>query len=166
MVNKQLNCKISIIAAMTKDRVIGFNNKLPWAIKEELQYFKNITLNHVLVMGKNTFASLGYKSLPKRFSIVISSSLSNEFGDNVIIVKNIDEALNFITIKNIAEVMIIGGAKIYEQFIPIADNLYLSIIKDNYPGDTFFPSYAENQFKLEQSLEFAEFTANKYSRLW
>ena len=131
-----------MISAITKERVIGLNNTLPWHIPEDFKYFKDTTVGKPIIMGRKTFESLDKKPLPNRKNIVITTQAKEIYKDidNVIVVNNKDEALT--ACDNAPEVMIIGGANIYTQFLPMADRLYLSIVHKNYPGDTFFPDYS------------------------
>lgn len=142
--------KISLIAAMTKDRVIGINNNLPWHLPEDFRHFKATTLNKPIIMGRKTFESLGNKPLPKRKNIVLTkseklNSLTN-INKNLIFANNIQDALK--ACNNAPEVMIIGGSNIYGQFLSRADRLYLSIIDTSYSGDAYFPDYTKFNWKL------------------
>ena len=164
---------ISIISAMTKDKIIGAKNNLPWRIKEELQYFKQITLNKVIIMGSNTFSSINSKPLPNRYNIVVTKNpekfLSvNQYDnyDNISFVSTIDASLKQAekfyvrdAIEDNKEIMVIGGGAIYKQFLPLASKLYLSIIKNNYIGDVYFPEYDLNLWRLASTEEYAEFIA-------
>lgn len=150
--------RISIISALTKERVIGKDNSLPWCIPEELQYFKQITLGKPVIMGRKTFVSLNYKPLPKRKNIVLTKNkkffVSNK---EVIVVHSIDDALK--SCEDFDEVMIIGGSSIYSMFLPKANRMYLSFIHENYKGDSYFPYYKENEWVEVQREEKEQFTA-------
>lgn len=127
--------KISMIAAMDNHRVIGNQNKLPWHLPADLKHFKELTLGKSILMGRKTFASIG-RPLPERKNIVITrDSLFKAAGCEIY--HSIPEAL----VKTAAEpeIMIIGGADIFEQFLPLAQTLYLTIIKHDFVGDTYFP---------------------------
>lgn len=134
--------KISIISAIArKDRAIGKNNALLWHIPEDFKHFKDLTSGHAVVMGENTFKSIG-RPLPNRTNIVLS--LTPGFAaPGCVIVTSIDEALEKTKEVEQEEVFIIGGASIYKQFIPLADRLYLTLVEGEYEADTFFPEYAE-----------------------
>ena len=164
---------ISIIAAMTKNRIIGDGNKMPWHISEELQHFKKVTMGKAMIMGRATFDSIGRRTLPGRKTIILSKSIKVEQQDCVV-VDSIDNALqeaeNFaiemqgkeeFSEKNInKEVMIVGGANIYKQFLAIANKMYLSIIHNNYRGDVFFPKYEKSLWQTIAEEEHSEFTVN------
>lgn len=135
--------KISMIVAMGTNHVIGFNNKMPWHLPNDLNHFKQTTLNHPVVMGRKTFQSIG-RPLPQRRNVVISKSgfLSNE----VEVVGSLDEALDLL--KDEAEIFIIGGGTIYEQMIAHAHMLYVTEIEGEFEGDTYFPKIDSNEWNL------------------
>ena len=148
--------KISLVAAMAKNRVIGKDNKMPWHIPSELKYFKKITLGKPIVMGRKTFESLG-QPLPGRKNIVLSNrkeSLENQ-NQQVIWVSGAKQAIA--AAGPVDELMVIGGGKIYETFLPLADRLYVTDIELNVDGDTFFPDY--NKLVNWQEIERDEIAA-------
>ncbi len=126
--------KISLIAAMGQNRVIGNNNKLPWHLPADLQFFKNTTTGKSIVMGRRTWDSIG-RPLPGRKNIVITRN--NNFAPKGVTVANSLE--NAIAAADSEEVMIIGGATIYEQSMPLADHLYITRINHYFEGNVFFP---------------------------
>ncbi len=143
---------ISLIVAMTDDRVIGRDNKLPWHLPEDLARFKRLTMGHPIVMGRKTFESIG-KALPGRQNIVVTRNRSwNASG--IDIAKSLSEAISKATRKD--EVFIIGGASVFQEALPMADRLYLTIVHAVIPGDTFFPP-----FKLEPTYKIVEQTQHK-----
>lgn len=142
---------ISIIACLgKKNRAIGKDNKLLWDIPEDLEHFKKITLNHPVIMGENTFLSIGHP-LPERFNIVIGQSKEFSEKENLKQVGSFNEALEKASKINEDEIFIIGGGQVYAQAIDKADRLYLTLIEDEKVGDTFFPPYEEKFKKIEES---------------
>lgn len=135
--------KVSMIAAIASgNRALGKNNELIYHIHEDLQRFKKITSNHLIIMGRKTFESIG-KALPNRINIVITRQ-PNFSAENVIIIHSLDEALRLSQLKvGDEEVFIIGGGQIYEEAIKKADKLYLTIVEGNPDADTFFPDYSD-----------------------
>ncbi|WP_299661111.1 type 3 dihydrofolate reductase [uncultured Psychromonas sp.] len=129
--------KISMIVAMANHRVIGLDNKMPWHLPADLQYFKKTTLGKPVIMGRKTYDSIG-RALPGRLNIVVSRDDSLEI-TGVTCVTSVEQAL--LAAKGVAEVMIIGGATIYEHFLPVANRLYLTFIDLETKGDTHFPDY-------------------------
>lgn len=134
--------RISIISAIArKDRAIGKNNALLWHIPEDFKHFKNLTSGHAIIMGENTFKSIG-RPLPNRINIILS--LTPGFApEGTVVVTSIDEALAKAKEVEQEEIFIIGGASIYKQFISLADRLYLTLVDGEYDADTFFPEYTE-----------------------
>lgn len=129
--------KISMIVAMAEDRVIGLNNKMPWHLPADLQFFKRTTLAKPIIMGRKTYQSIG-RPLPGRTNIVLSRDKELQI-EGVSCVQTVQEALALV--EHVDEVMIIGGATIYEQFLPLANRLYLTFIDLKTEGDTCFPDY-------------------------
>ncbi len=134
--------EIIIIAAMALNRVIGYNNQIPWHIPEDLAHFKKTTLGHPVIIGRKTFTSIG-TTLSGRENIIISSN-KNLSIPGASVVHSIEQA--FEKCKNKPKVFILGGAEIYKQTLPIADTLILTILEQEVEGDTFFPEYDENSF--------------------
>ncbi|MDW8844708.1 type 3 dihydrofolate reductase [Erwinia sp. MMLR14_017] len=133
---------ISLIAAMAADRVIGMDNAMPWHLPADLAWFKRHTLNKPVIMGRRTWESIG-RPLPDRLNIVISSQPSTAEG--VIWVASVEEALQ--AAGEAEEVMVIGGGRIYEQFLAQADKLYLTHIDAEVVGDTTFPDFEPEEWQ-------------------
>lgn len=133
--------KIAMIAAMAKDRVIGADNGMPWHLPADLKHFKQVTMGKPVIMGRKTYESIG-RALPGRTNIVVSSQSGYSL-DDAIVVSSPEEALNVATTSPDAgdEVMVIGGGKIYNTFLPSAHTLYLTFIDLDVEGDTRFPDY-------------------------
>lgn len=137
--------KVSLIAGMAANRTIWKDNTLPWNYPEDLKYFRDTTVGHTIIMGKNTYESIG-RPLPNRRNIVLSRSM--EETDDIEVFDDMNyllECLNHQFLEN-DEVFVIWWAKIYELFLPICDKIYLTEIKKEYEGDTFFPEF-ESDFK-------------------
>jgi|AntRauTorckE6833_2_1112554.scaffolds.fasta_scaffold00959_8 dihydrofolate reductase len=136
--------KISLIAAMDSKGLIGSNNDIPWHIPHDLKRFKRITSGHTVIMGRKTFESLP-GPLPKRRNIVITS-VRDYNKPGIEVVYSIEDALKIADKKD--ENFVVGGAAIYEQFLPFADKLYLTFIKAVFEGDTYFPRVDFKNWKL------------------
>ncbi|MEO4054712.1 dihydrofolate reductase [Solibacillus sp. CAU 1738] len=128
---------ISLIVAHDINRVIGYENAMPWHLPGELKYFKEMTMGKPIIMGRNTFESIG-KALPGRRNIVITRN-KEYAAEGIEVVNSLEEALNLV--KDVEEVMIIGGQQIFSQAMDIADRLYITIINHEFKGDTYFPQY-------------------------
>ena len=156
-----VNTPLALIAAMTKDQVIGYQNKLPWQLPEELQYFRQMTLGKPIIMGHKTFLSMGSRPLPKRQNIVLSRDPSVVY-DHVQVVRSLEEALQ--VAEPAEEIMVIGGSQIYALCLPIATRLYLSFIEGNYQGDTFFPQVNWAAWDLVSEKDMEGFSAKIFER--
>jgi len=148
---------LSLIVGMTKDRVIGKDNDLPWPmIKEDMRHFRKTTTGHIIIMGRKTYDSIG-KPLPKRINVVITRQRDLEI-DGCWVVHSLEEALrlsrHFTDRTDInTEAFIIGGSSLYKEAAPQADRIYLTHIKGDYPGDTFFPEIDESEWDKSQTSE-------------
>lgn len=128
--------RLSLIWAMSENRVIGCDNQLPWKLPDEMSYFRRTTLNHHIIMGRKTFESMDCKPLPDRFNIVLTRS-GDEF-TNVTTMASIEDAIEQATQKSIdEEIFVIGGANVYRVAMPFADRLYCSIIHAKIEGDIY-----------------------------
>ncbi|HHT51138.1 MAG TPA: dihydrofolate reductase [Eubacteriaceae bacterium] len=136
---------ISMIVAMDKKRGIGKNNGLLAHIKPDLEYFKRVTEGHTIIMGYNTYLSLPIRPLPNRKNIVITRKDIKI--DGTIILHSIDDTLKWIEKSNEKEIFICGGGKIYQQFMPYADKLYITHIFHSFDADKFFPPIPD-QWKI------------------
>jgi dihydrofolate reductase len=135
--------RISMIAAMAANRVIGQDNRLPWRLPADLRWFKAKTVGHTLIMGRKTYDSIG-RPLPWRRMVVITRQEAwrpeGPGKDSVLVVHSLDEALAVVRQDGTEdEVFIAGGGEIFQQALPIADRIYLTRIGADFPGDAFFP---------------------------
>jgi|SRR5476649_364832 len=133
---------ISLIAALAIDRVIGLENAMPWHLPADLAWFKRLTLNKPVVMGRRTYESLG-QPLPGRRNIVLSRHPGAD--ERVVWVKSPAEALA--AAGEVEELMVIGGGTVYQAFLPQAARLYLTHIDAEINGDTYFPDYEPDQWQ-------------------
>lgn len=131
---------ISMICALGKNREVGFKNRLLWDLPKDLKHFKDITMGHTVIMGQNTFESVG-KALPGRKNIVLTLDPDYQ-AENCEVSSNLKEIAEKYKGAE-EEVFIIGGASIYKQFIQYASKLYLTLVDDAPAADTFFPDYSE-----------------------
>lgn len=132
---------LSLIAALDESNGIGFNNKLLCHLPADLQHFKNLSLGKPIIMGRSTFESIG-KPLPNRLNIVLSRKVSEI--PNVLVFSSLDKALA--SLGEPPEIMIIGGAQLFEKTIGMADRLYITRIHHQFKADVFFPSIDEKQW--------------------
>jgi len=134
---------ISIIAAVAENNVIGVKNRLPWKLSGDLKRFKELTMGKPIIMGKNTFKSIG-KALPGRKNMVLTDELLDD--NEIVQVSSIEDAIK--VADNAEEIMVIGGAMIYKQFLPFADRLYITQVHVSLDGDAFFPEFSEKEWKV------------------
>ena len=138
--------KISLIAAMSLNRVIGKDNALPWRLPDDMAFFTKTTSGHTVVMGRRNYDSLPpkYKPLPHRANIVLTRQRSFA-AEGCRVVHSLDEAMA--QADKADELFIIGGAEVYEQTIATADKIYLTEINAVIEGDRFFPRINESQWR-------------------
>lgn len=155
---------INTIVAVDKNWAIGKDNKLLAHIKCDLEYFKRTTNGHIVVMGYNTYMSLPIKPLPNRTNIVITRK-DIEL-DGCIVVNSIDNLFKKLDdIKDNKEVFIIGGASIYEQFLPYSDRLFITHIFHEFEADTFFPK-VDDSWEIENVNAGRENIDHKYPHVF
>ena len=140
--------KLSIIAAMTDERVIGLKNGLPWKLPADMKWFRQHTLGKPIIMGRKTYESFGATPLPDRLNIVVTHDERYDAGQ-ASLAHSIDEAIDLACSKpDTEEIMIIGGASFYEQTLPIVDRMYLTLVHTSIEGDAWFPSYDPKQWQV------------------
>jgi dihydrofolate reductase len=153
---------LSIVCALAQNRVIGRDNQLPWRLPRDLAYFKKITLGHPIIMGRKTFDSIG-RPLPGRTNIVVTRQVGWS-ADGVVPTGSLDAALELATRvardNGVKEVMLIGGANLYEQALPLAAKLYLTEVHTQVPGDAFFPEFSRAEWIELTREDYAADTTN------
>lgn len=157
---------ISIIAALAENRVIGNKNALPWHLPADFKYFKEKTLGKTIILGLNTFKSIGEKPLPNRKHIILNNDPHYTVPEGCFLAKSIEESLEIA--KKVSqnpddEIMICGGASVYSQFLPMAQRLYLTYIHHSFEGDTYFPEFDMKDFKEVSREDYQPDGKNKYS---
>jgi dihydrofolate reductase len=144
---------LCLIAALAENRVIGRDNQLPWHLPADLKHFKAKTLGKPVIMGRKTWDSLG-RPLPGRLNLVVSRQPGLQLqGAEVLasLQQAILRAEQWANEQGVDELMLIGGAQLYEQAMPMAARLYLTRVALSPEGDTWFPLYAEQDWRLRQS---------------
>ena len=150
--------KIAIIVAMDKQGVIGRNNGLPWRLSADLQYFRRVTMGNPIIMGRNTHESIG-RPLPGRTNIVLTRQ--NDYqADGCVVVRDISQALA--ACGDAEQAMVMGGASLYQQFLPLADQLYLTRVEAEVPGDTWFPQWDPAQWQCVNREAHSADDSNEY----
>ncbi len=149
---------ISIIVAVAKNRVIGKRNALPWHLPADLGHFREITTGKPVIMGKNTYNSIG-RPLPNRLNIVLSDEKNLKI-EGCTVAKSLEEALGYV--RRAEEVMIIGGASVYKQFLAVAKRMYLTRVHHDFEGDVYFPEFDENEWREVSREDFGANLKNPY----
>ena len=151
-----------IIAALSENGVIGKNGEMPWHIPEDLKRFRKLTLGNPILMGHNTYDSIG-RPLPKRKNIVLSRNKELEIigGD---VVGNLEEALGLCNQSD--KIYCIGGAQIYREFLPYATHLELTRIHKVVEGDTYFPDIDFNEWNLRNEENLGEYSFLSYEKVY
>ena len=148
------------IVAHDKNLLIGNGLLIPWHIKEDFQHFKKTTLNHTIIMGLNTYKSIG-KALPNRKTIVVNFELVPEIRDAEVCT-SLQELIEMYKDSK-EEIFVCGGASIYRQLLPYCQKLIISVVKGDYEGNIYFPEY-RNDFIFDRSEEQEKFTINYYNK--
>ena len=152
--------RVSIIVAMAKNRVIGANNALPWHLPSDLKRFKALTMGHHIIMGRKTFESIG-RILPGRTTVVVTRNSGFRF-DGAVVVHDFGHAIAKCV--GDTEAFVIGGEKIFQSTLALADKIYLTEIDRNFDGDVYFPAIDMRAWRLveremnhdpEQNLDYA-----------
>lgn len=136
---------ISMIVAMGRNRVIGKHNDIPWKLPAEQNYFKEITMGHVVVMGRKNFESMG-KALKGRRNMILTRNKEYRV-DHCEVLHSIEQFMDEFKGSQ-EEVFIIGGEEIYKMFLPHSNKLYITTIEEDFDGDTFFPEINEKDWTL------------------
>ncbi len=135
--------RISIIAAVAANGVIGCQGRLPWCLPEDLARFKSLTMGHTVIMGRRTFESLPHGALPGRRNIVLSRQPLTLDGAEVF--RSLDQALA--QCRNEEEIFIIGGETVYRAALPVAGRMLLTLVEQSPAGDAFFPPIDRHEWQ-------------------
>lgn len=164
--------KLSLIAAISDNNVIGRGTQIPWKLRDEQRAVKAITLGHCLIMGRRTWESIG-RPLPGRTSIVVTRQDGYETGHpEAIVVASLDAALEAAERSGDDEAFVFGGVALYAEALPRADRLYLTRVHAEIDGDVFFPAFDETAWRVAHETRHAAdehnehaFTMRRYERV-
>lgn len=146
--------KVSLIAALSKNLVIGNEGKIPWHLPEDLKRFRAITLGKPVIMGRKTYESIG-RLLPGRPNIILTRTPDYRV-EGAYVVASLEEGLKIAENLSAEEVFVIGGGEIYRLAMPIADRLYLTYVNQTYEGDSTFPEWNPTDFQIEAQEDHAD----------
>jgi len=162
--------RISLIVAVGNNRAIGRNGELPWSLPADMRYFKEKTIGKPVIMGRKTFESilarLG-RPLPERFNVVLSRNPGRLRRYPVVFAGSVREAVNAAKAGarelGCREIFVIGGASVYEKFLPYAKFVYLTLVHGYFEGDTYFPELDEGEWKEISRRDNPPDEKNKYA---
>lgn len=152
---------ISLIVAMSINRGIGFCNRLPWKLSDDLKKFKALTWGHHLILGRKTFESIG-RPLVGRTMIIVTRQ-KDYYREGCLVAHSLEQAIALARQAGESEVFVGGGAEIYAQVLPRADRLYVTMVHAEVEADTFFPVIEEHQWSEQDSLFYPADEKNEYS---
>lgn len=150
--------RLSLIVAMSENRVIGRQGTLPWRLPSDLRRFKRLTMGHHLIMGRRTFESIG-RCLPGRTSVVLTRRRDYD-GRGAVVVHDLQSALR--CAGNDSEAFVIGGAEIYLATLPVVDRVYLTLVHAVLEGDVFFPPCDPDAWTVVRRERIAADDRNQY----
>lgn len=149
----------SLIVAMDENQLIGKNNTLPWHLSSDLKKVKTLTTSNVIVLGRKNFESIG-KPLPNRLNVVLTRN-SNISIPGCVVMHSVDEVISAFQ-HDPREIFIFGGAEIYKLFFPYISKMYITLIHQTFEGDTYFPPYNKEEWKILSKKEGIVDEKNKY----
>jgi len=159
---KNTNMDISLILAAAENNVIGKGNDLVWYLPADLKFFKSKTIGHNIIMGRNTFESIGGgRPLPKRITTIITRNKNFKAPEGVLVAHSLEQA--FHQIENENEIFICGGAQIYDLALPKATKIYLTRVHAEFEGDTYFSGFNESEWELVSKDAHQPDEKNKYA---
>jgi dihydrofolate reductase len=140
------NPEICIIAALSENRVIGKDGQIPWRIPEDMKHFRELTTPHPIIVGRKTYESFPKRPLPNRVNIILSREYTKTTDSDVDLdvyhYKHLGSAIALGASLDHEKVFIVGGGQIYNQTIDLADRLFLTLVRGDFDGDTYFPDYS------------------------
>jgi dihydrofolate reductase len=142
---------IHIVVAIAENRVIGKDNQLIWHLPEDLKHFKLLTMGHPMVMGRKTFEAIG-KPLPGRTTIIITRQADYQAPEGCIVTTSLEEALQEAMALD-EQVMVVGGAEIYQQALPLAEVVHLTLVHESFDGDVSFPELNAEEWDITAQQE-------------
>lgn len=153
---------ISLVVAMDENRVIGAGNKLPWKLPRDMRRFRRLTRGQLVIMGRKTYESIG-EPLPDRVNIILTRDVRFSAQAECIVVHSLTEALVAADGGGYDEVMVIGGANVYEQFLARAQRIYLTTVHHAFEGDAYFPQFDESEWEESDQEHHKPDANNPYS---
>ncbi len=156
--------KISLIAALTRNRVIGKNNDLPWRLPDDMKYFMATTKGHFVIMGRKNYESIPtkFRPLPERENLILTTQRDFQ-APGCTLIHSLEEGINISRKGKEEELFIIGGAEVYKLALPFATHLYLTEIDAEVDGDAFFPPIDTKQWKEISRVHHAQDVRHRFA---
>lgn len=156
--------KVSVIAAVANNLVIGRNNDLAWHLPDDMQFFKETTTGHHVIMGRKNYEAIPhkYRPLPGRTNIIVTRNQSYD-AEGCVVVNTIGEAIEYAQAAGEEEAFIIGGGEIYNQTIELADCMYITKVEAEVEGDTYFPEFNESSWSTRKLSSHAADERHEYA---
>ncbi|SDJ68443.1 dihydrofolate reductase [Sediminibacillus albus] len=151
---------ISLLYAMDHARVIGYKNDLPWRLPNDLKFFKRLTTSHCVIMGRKTFESMN-GPLPNRKNVILTRD-EEYHPEGCEVIHSIDTIVDWSKANPEEEYFVIGGGDIFEQILPFSDRMYMTLIDEEFPGDTYFPMFDESEWSLTRKEKGEKNEKNPY----
>lgn len=148
--------KLSAVAAIGRNRGLGFGNKLSWDLPDDMKRFRDITRGHTVIMGRKTYESMG-RTLPERQNIIVTRNQDFKVPGGVV-VDSIEEAIKIAggtagsATGNAGEIFVIGGGEIYKLALPYLDKMYLTLVDAELPADAYFPEFDEGEWQVTETV--------------
>jgi len=153
--------KVSLIAAVARNGVIGNANALPWRIDDDMRFFLSMTSGHCVITGRKNFEAMG-KALPNRNNIVVTRDASFS-APKITVCGSLEQALTFAQASGETEAFVIGGAQIYAAALPYAHTMYLTRVLADVPGDVRFPEFDANEWSVTERARYSASTKNEHA---
>lgn len=151
---------ISLLVAMDRNQVIGYQDDMPWHLPNDLKYFKEQTTGQTIIMGRKTFESIG-RVLPHRKNIIVTQQQDYRM-DGAEVVHSLDKIYHWNKTNPDEELFVIGGGHLFKQILPFADRMYITKIDETFPGDTYFPNFNEADWILTKEEKGVKDEKNAY----
>lgn len=152
---------ISLLVAMDRNHVIGYENDMPWHLPKDLKHFKEKTTGHTMIMGRKTFDSIG-RVLPNRKNIILTQQKDYRI-NGADIIHSLDEVYEREKQNPNEELFIIGGGNLFKQVLPYADRMYITKIDEKFAGDTYFPTFNQSNWVLTKEEKGIKDDKNPYN---
>ena len=152
---------ISLLVAMDEGGGIGRDNRLPWRLSTDLRRFKRLTMGHYMLMGRKTYESIG-RALPGRTTIVVTRQTEYQ-AEGCLVAHSLEEGIKLAKGAGEEELFVIGGGEIFQQALPLAGRIYLTLVQTREACDVYFPPYNVGEWAVTQSEEVMADEANEFA---